>query len=159
MPNNCGFLSYRDIFKHEKFNISHLVDHIHLDPAAQQIVASHMMQWLDKSSDPIVGKMSEGGTLGALSETLRADGRIVNIKANIEEEEEEIEEIKDEVFDGSAQAYVKEARRLREEKAAADAAAAAAQAAANPPGNSGQPHGVQQDANAVGGGAPMSTTE
>ena len=167
LPNNCGFLSYKDIFKHEKFNVSNLVDHVHLDPSAQQLVASHLMQWLDRSSDPIVGKMSEGATLCTLSDALLAYGKIAHANAQ-QEEEEEVEEIVDEVFDGSAQAYINKARdekrrKEEEEAAAAQAAANAAAALAGnniPPSNSSQPSGSGQDAGAPGGGsASMSTSE
>ena len=44
VPNSFAFLGYKEIFSTDKFTVSFLTDHIHLDPVAQQIVAGHLMQ-------------------------------------------------------------------------------------------------------------------
>ena len=67
LPDNFGFVSYKEVFGKHKFNVSMLSDNVHLENPAQRIVANFMLQWFDKNS-PVHGKLAEGETLVPLSE-------------------------------------------------------------------------------------------
>ena len=101
LPENFGFVSYNNIFKTVKFSSEHLSDHIHLTEDAQGIVADYLMQWLDKSSDPLPSKPSEGANMLPFSEVLKQEGIDLYGDDMGEEEEEEEDETaggEDEVF-------------------------------------------------------------
>ena len=88
LPANFGFLPYSKIFAAEAFGPGHLVDHIHLKPFAQDLVADYLMQ-LDKPTDPIPAKKSEGGALVPFSEILQGEGIMIGLPVDEEEYEEE----------------------------------------------------------------------
>ena len=69
LPDNFGFVSYKQVFGKHKFNVSLLSDNVHLTDGAQTIVANYMVQQLDKT-EPITGKLPEGENLMPLSEAL-----------------------------------------------------------------------------------------
>ena len=93
LPENFGFVSYKNIFKTVKFSADHLADHIHLTQDAQEIVADYLMQWLDKASDPLPAKASEGANLLPFSDVMQEEG--IYTVAEVYEEEEEEEENED----------------------------------------------------------------
>ena len=132
LPTNFAFLGYKEIFKTEKFNVSFLVDNVHLDPVAQQVVAGHMMSWLDRNNDPVAGKSAETN-LGPLSEAL-FDVGINNHKVNMQEEGGSGTEDDNSVFDDSAKRFLDQQEQKKQAEAAAAAAAAAT--AANGSNNS-----------------------
>ena len=118
LPENFGFVSFKDIFRADKFGPDHLVDHIHLTDTAQEIVADYIMQWLDKSSVPLPGKAGDGSSLVPFSDVLQGEGLYVNGEYDEEEDEEEEEEGgeegADDVFTSSAEAALEELRQAKE---------------------------------------------
>ena len=114
LPDNFGFVSFKDIFRADKFGPDHLVDHIHLTDTAQEIVADYIMQWLDKSSVPLPGKAGDGSSLVPFSDVLQGEGLYVN--GEYDEEEDEEEEEADEEED-EKEREEEEAKEEKEEEA------------------------------------------
>ena len=119
LPENFGFVSYKNIFKTVKFGPDHLTDHIHLTQEAQEIVADYLMQWLDKAADPLPAKASEGANLLPFSDVMAEEGvyTIAEVYGEEEEEEETVEGGDDDVFAknmSSAEAALAELKRAKE---------------------------------------------
>ena len=122
LPENFGFVSYNNIFKTVKFSSEHLVDHIHLTDDAQGIVADYLMQWLDKSSDPLPSKASEGANMLPFSEVLKQEGIDLygdDMGNEEEEEEEETGGVEDDVFTKNMSSAEAALAALKKAKAAA----------------------------------------